>query len=147
MKPLAFIHNEKGLSTVEAAIILPLLILSIFGIIDFGLLLFNKHILTNASREAARSGIVVGLDRKNDEHLTFSSGEASNFCASNLVSVGSSLDDLEIETSVDDIDGSGSPSRGDVLNVRLSYTYNFIFLSAFGLGPVPLEAISVMQLE
>lgn len=49
-----FKSAEFGVAMVEFAIILPLLILILFGIIDFGLLMYNKQVITNASREGAR---------------------------------------------------------------------------------------------
>ena len=50
--------DQTGASAVEFAIILPLLVVFVFGIIEFGLIFYNKAMLTNASREAARAGIV-----------------------------------------------------------------------------------------
>ncbi len=43
---------------VELALVLPLLLLLVFGLIEFGLLIYNKAVITNASREGARAGIV-----------------------------------------------------------------------------------------
>jgi len=43
--------SEKGASAVELAIILPLLILMVFGIIDFGRFFHARLILTNLARE------------------------------------------------------------------------------------------------
>ena len=57
------IKNQDGATIVEFAIIAPLLFLLIFGIIEFSLLLFNKHIVTNASREIARAGVVARENR------------------------------------------------------------------------------------
>ena len=61
LKKDVLLKNQKGTTVVEFAIILPLLLLLIFGIIEFGLFLFNRHVITNAVREAARAGIVVKL--------------------------------------------------------------------------------------
>ena len=52
--------NERGASAVEFAIILPLLVLILWGIIEFSILLYDKAMLTNLSREAARAAIVFG---------------------------------------------------------------------------------------
>ncbi|MDP3876992.1 MAG: pilus assembly protein [Methylobacter sp.] len=49
--------TQKGTSTVEFAMILPFLLIIFFGIMEFGILLYDKAVITNASREAARSGI------------------------------------------------------------------------------------------
>jgi Flp pilus assembly protein TadG len=46
--------SEKGASAVEFAIIAPLLFVLLFGIIEFGAVLYNQAVITNASREAAR---------------------------------------------------------------------------------------------
>lgn len=48
------LRKEKGQATVEFALVLPLLILLIFGMMDFGWLFYNKIEVNNASREGAR---------------------------------------------------------------------------------------------
>jgi len=55
--------NQDGATVVEFALIAPLLLLLTFGIIEFGLFLFNKHVITNVSREIARAGIVARENR------------------------------------------------------------------------------------
>ena len=59
------ISNANGAAAVEFAIVVPLLLLLLFGIIEFSLLLYNKAMLTNASREGARFGIVYVIDSGN----------------------------------------------------------------------------------
>lgn len=54
--------NTRGQSLVETAIILPILVLIIVGIIEFGLLLNNYILITNASREGARKAALGGTD-------------------------------------------------------------------------------------
>lgn len=49
-----FAKNEKGQAMVEFALILPLLILLLCGIIDFGWIFGNQLILNNAGRDTAR---------------------------------------------------------------------------------------------
>ncbi len=49
-------RKEKGQSLVELAIILPLLLLILLGIIDFGRVFYSYVTITNASREGARYG-------------------------------------------------------------------------------------------
>lgn len=56
------LKNEKGQSIVEFALLLPILILIIMAIIEFGLLLNSYLALNNASREGARIGVVGGTD-------------------------------------------------------------------------------------
>ncbi len=52
-------HNDSGAAAVELAIILPLLILIIAGIIDFGRAYFTQVTLTNAAREGARAAVMM----------------------------------------------------------------------------------------
>jgi hypothetical protein len=47
--------RRRGLATVEMALVLPLLLLLIFGAIDCALQIHVMHRMTNAAREAARS--------------------------------------------------------------------------------------------
>ncbi len=43
----------------EFALVLPVLLLILLGIVDFSLAFYDKAIITNASREGARAGIVL----------------------------------------------------------------------------------------
>jgi hypothetical protein len=52
------LQRQNGAAAVEFALILPFLVLLVYGTIEFGLLLYNQQVLTNASREGARAAIV-----------------------------------------------------------------------------------------
>ncbi|WP_246024787.1 TadE family protein [Paraburkholderia dinghuensis] len=47
---------------VEFALVLPLLLLVLFGIMETGFLLYDKAVITNASRAAARQAVAFGED-------------------------------------------------------------------------------------
>lgn len=151
MDDINLIGNEKGTTSVETAIIFMLMLTLIFGIIEFGLLLFDKQLLTNASREGARAGIVVGLDRFDpvaaDYYVTVSKEEASDFCEEHLITFESGVLQI-LPPYFDDVDEDGifDPDV-DLLRLHLKYDYNFLFLSAFGIGPIPLNAVSIMRFE
>lgn len=51
--------SERGLATVEFALLLPVLLGLLLGMVDFGLALYDKSVLTQLCREAARDGIVL----------------------------------------------------------------------------------------
>jgi Flp pilus assembly protein TadG len=61
--------NERGASAVEFALLLPLLMMILFGIIEFGMALYRQAILTNASREGARLGIVQSVPAITDAQI------------------------------------------------------------------------------
>jgi len=52
------LRGHKGAAAVEFALVLLPLIILVFGAIEFGVLLYNQQVITNASREGARAGIV-----------------------------------------------------------------------------------------
>jgi len=52
------IKSEKGASAVEFALILPILIILVFGIVQFGIAYNNYIALTHAAREGARLAAV-----------------------------------------------------------------------------------------
>ena len=47
-------HSERGSVAVEFALLVPVLFLILFGIINFGVLMYNQAVITNAAREGAR---------------------------------------------------------------------------------------------
>lgn len=60
-------EREKGNVTLELAVVLPLLLLIVAGIIDLGILFWEKEVLTNASREGARAGARAVIDGKPEQ--------------------------------------------------------------------------------
>lgn len=64
------LKNEKGQSIVEMAISLPIILLILCGIIDFGWIFSNQLILNNCSRESARYGAVHATDTNVYQNVT-----------------------------------------------------------------------------
>ncbi|MBR7743911.1 pilus assembly protein [Phycicoccus sp. BSK3Z-2] len=63
---MTLIRREGGATAVEFAIVLPLLLMLVGGIIDFGRLLFGEIMVANAAREGARA-MAVGLSQGDAE--------------------------------------------------------------------------------
>ena len=57
-KRLSFDRNSRGQTLVEFALILPIFILLLVGIFDFGRAIYAYNTISNAAREAVRVGIV-----------------------------------------------------------------------------------------
>ena len=53
------IKNERGQTMTEFAFVLPILLVVLFGIIQFGIIFNNYVALTDAARAASRQGDVV----------------------------------------------------------------------------------------
>ncbi|WP_347995071.1 TadE/TadG family type IV pilus assembly protein [uncultured Eubacterium sp.] len=62
--------REKGQSAVEFALVLPILLLIVCGILDFGWLFYNQLSVENACREGARVGCVNAQDAHLDQIVT-----------------------------------------------------------------------------
>ena len=65
IKRIRIIKNEKGASAVEFALILPILIMLVFGIFQFGIAYNNYIALTHAAREGARLAAVTVITDEN----------------------------------------------------------------------------------
>lgn len=143
-------QSQRGAAVVEFAVVLPLLLLILFGIIEFTILLFDKALLTNASREGARAGIVFASPRVPDADIQ---DVVANYCASNLISFGN--DTLPPPTiSRVDVNANGSSDSGDTLVVTVNYNFRFLVFSnlvtLFGgtyREGIPLRAVTTMRLE
>lgn len=57
MKPMRTL-DERGGVAAEFALLLPVLLTILFGIMEFGMIMYGREIVTNASREGARAGII-----------------------------------------------------------------------------------------
>ena len=55
-------RSERGSQLIEFALVLPLLLLVVLGIMDFGLLFQRYEAVTNAAREGARIAILEGYN-------------------------------------------------------------------------------------
>jgi Flp pilus assembly protein TadG len=134
-------NREKGTAAVEFALILPMLLLMLFVIIEFGFIFYDKAVLTNASREGARKGILARDPRVSAATISTTVGA---YCARNLISFGPS----SVPTT--SISGAPCPASDDDITVTVRYPYNFLVLPNFlttVTGPINLSATTVMRCE
>jgi len=132
--------HQRGMAAVELALVLPIFLVLVFGMVEFSLMLYDKAVITNASREAARAGIVASSPK-----LTMGQIQtvATNYCSTSLISLGAAA----VPTVT--VTGAGG-GYGTALSVTVSYVYSSIgvlsFLDWFN-SPFNLTAISVMNHE
>ena len=153
MKTRTIIKNQNGATAVEFALILPLLILILFGIIEFGLLLYNQQVITNAAREGARAGVIVRYpDRLSNDDIK---DEVIKYGKAHLITFGSGT--LEPNITILPINNSSFDPTVDPpvdrcthfgchLIVEVNYYYDFLVLSRL-FGQKHLRAVSVMRME
>lgn len=58
MQITAHYQNRRGVAAVEAAVVLPIAFLLMYGIFDYGRVMTTKQLLDNATRAAARQAVV-----------------------------------------------------------------------------------------
>lgn len=143
------IINQAGAAAVEFAIVLPVLLILIFGIIEFSVLLYNKAMITSAARTGARAGIVYNWPaRTSDSEIMDVSRE---FLRDRLISFGGDPNGFLVALEYQDTDGDGnSRSRGDRLAVTVSHNHSFLVLPNFAAemtGLLALTAKSTMRIE
>lgn len=124
----------------EFALVLPLFLLILAGIVDFGMGLATSITVTNAAREGARLGAV----NPNTAAIT---------ARVEAVASGLDLSRLAVTTSCLQLSGStyvactGSPwQAGDSMVVTATYTYQMIWPLAMGMQ-IPLSSRVEMRVE
>lgn len=133
MKP----NEQSGQSAVEFALVLPLLLILLLGIIEFGLVLYDKAVITNAAREGARAGIVAMNPRPT---LGDAERVANDYCQAYLVTFSPNNPQVHAAPTA-----AGSP----FLRVTVSYDYGWLTLPRFIslVNPLHLSATSTMRYE
>lgn len=141
--------RKEGQALVEFAIVLPLLLLLIVGIVELAAAWQTMQVITNAAREGARRAIVpMSTEAEVREALdTF------------LTSAGFDPDQAQVTLRCDGADGlcPGFSRSGRSTEVELVYPYTFRSLGPLlnlvcggcgeGWGTIPLRSVTVMRNE
>ena len=135
-------RGERGQAIIELALTLPLLLLVLLGIFDFGLMFQRFEVVANAAREGARVAVLPD----------YTTGQATTHAQNYLASGGITGATVSITPST--ITLSTSPAKTvDVMRCVVTYTHQHIFvgqiMSLFGgsLGSTQLRANSTMRKE
>ena len=132
--------REEGQALVEFAIVLPILVILLVGMMEFGLLLYNQHVITNASREGARYGIVARIPRRDVGEIET---VVDLYCQDHMVTFGAGTP----KTDVVPLDTGGQLFGAD-LSVTVTFHYDFLVLPNFVLNLIgDLQAQTTMKYE
>ncbi len=133
--------DARGVAALEFVLVFPFLMTVLFGIVDTSLLLCDKAVITNASREAARAGVVVRVPQMAASNVA---SVALAYTQNNLVTGGTAT------TPTVSVSQPSGTSPGSPLSVTVTYTYEGLVLgSALSAltGPVTVSATTVMNYE
>jgi len=135
--------SEAGQALMETALVLPLILILLFLIIDFGIALDRREVILHSLREAGRSAVAgASVAEIQQRALNESDGVLKDDNSDGV------LDDPN-QVPVCYVNENGNVTlgdAGDVVRVRINYEYNLTvgsgeMLSAFGV-PRPTVDIS-----
>jgi len=131
-----------GASIIEMAIVISLFFLVSFGIIEFGFLMYNQQVITNAAREGARFGIVsrpegAEIDQDEVEQLV------TDYAKNNIVAFGDKNFNVTAIFNADPSQLYCNKTQEELV-VTVTYDYTFLFLP---FAQKTLNARSIMLCE
>jgi Flp pilus assembly protein TadG len=136
--------SRKGQTLIEFALIMPLLLVLAFGIIEFGIFLYNQQVITNASREGVRHGIVARIPRVPISGTDSINTVVQTYCANHLRTFAAQNIPVVQVTGYD-------PNALFGANLTVTVTYNYTFILSRPFTPKDrtktLVATTVMKYE
>ena len=136
--------SDEGAELIEYALVLPMLLLVVLGIAEFGFMFMRYEVITNAAREGARIAVLPGYsatDVQNRVSAYVTQGRVPTTLTNPTVTV------ANVDVPV--------PGRNPISarRVTVTYTYNYMFLPGIGTlfgqtySTVPLVAVAEMRME
>ncbi|MGI6452354.1 MAG: TadE/TadG family type IV pilus assembly protein [Syntrophomonadaceae bacterium] len=132
MRFTRFFPNEKGQGLVEMALVLPILLLLLFGIVEFGRVYGSALLVSSLARDGARFGAVGHND-----------AEIENLITSRASWLNPGALSVNISPSYED------RVRGEALAVRVDYSVDLIIplIADILPNPLPLSSECFMRIE
>ncbi len=126
------VSGKKGQAIVETALILPIILLILMGIIDFGLMFNNYLVISNAAREGARNAAV---------------GSSDTNIRSMILNITTTLDQAQLTTTI--YPSELLRKKGEEVTVTVEYDNRLItpIISAIVPNPLHIRAKTVMRIE
>jgi hypothetical protein len=129
------VRHESGAAALEFAVVLPILLMILFGILEFGRIMMVCHMLTTTAREGVRQASLPGAD----------TASVMAVITNELSQAGLMYDSCELDPP--DI---STANRDDPVTVRVRINYESIaWVPGFfpGLTGIQLEGVAVMRKE
>jgi hypothetical protein len=120
-------RRERGQALVEFAFIVPIFLILLLGIVDFGWALKSWITVTNATREGARMGAVGWALGEYPTDCNDSGADDVTVIGRTCSALAASVDNVQVVTATcEERNGVPDCQTGDSVVVSLSYGYDFI---------------------
>ena len=134
-------RGERGQALIEMAFVLPIILVFILGLVDFGIAIDHRQVLQHAVRDGVRFGAVGN-----------SVADVKAHTADQAIDL---ITTSDVDVCYIDENGNGNPGNaGDSIKVTAHYTYDFSvgsgeLLSALGVGPpsIDMNPSATLRLE
>lgn len=135
--------RESGVAAVEFALVLPIFLLLVVGIVELAAALYDQHVITQASRVAVRAGIVLRNPQLPDATIQ----EIGEKATDSLITFASGNPAVTV-TPTRGVDAANG--NVPMLSVSVSYQYTGLLLgpmlSVF-MDPITMTATTSMHYE
>ncbi len=141
-------RRQEGQALIEAALVIPLLLLIAVGIFEFGRAYQTWQILTNAAREGARMAVVpynpgnAAIINRVQQYMSQGQLPASAIAAATVT----------ITPTTITVPGGTGPTTVNASQVTINYPFDFIVLRPIARlmsgninGPLSIQASAVMR--
>jgi Flp pilus assembly protein TadG len=136
LKSLFGLKHESGQSLVEFALVVPVLLLFILGILEFGWLLNAKITLTGGAREGARAAVVSTVNR-NTRAFDAARESVEGVSGITLINDSDHYKYYEVEDTVNNVRNAVVEIKGNVKPL----------IGMFVNDPFEINAKAVMRIE
>jgi Flp pilus assembly protein TadG len=138
-------NGERGQSLVEFSLILPVFLLLLFAMVDYGRAYYSWLVVTNAAREGARASAV------RSDTATVNSKVYSSFCSTWPSTSNCGLEPGKVSVVPSNVQGT----RGTETTVKVTYNFSFVtpiggivsLVSGGSLATPTINATASMRLE
>lgn len=136
--------SEDGAELIEFALVLPMLLLVVLGIAEFGFMFQRYEVITNAAREGARIAVLPGYSTADVQNRVIAYVREGRVPVA-LMNPSVLVADVDIPV----------PGRLPISarRVTVTYTHNYMFLPGIGAlfgttySTIPLRAVAEMRME
>ena len=144
------VRSERGAELIEFALTLPLLLLLVLGIIEFGFLFQEYEVVTNSAREGARLAALIPSAGYTADNAK---ARATDYLTAGGLDLAKAVPAPTVVPSQRTIVGTAPLKCETTYTVTVTYQHPVPFVSGimsyFGgaIAQIPLKAVAVMRAE